>query len=219
MQAEWLADARARILRLAGIAQRKSVLDLGSGYGIITQELRRRTSGNVFALDQSLSAISGIQPCVCADASKLPFRDTSFDCVFSQNLLLWISSAEVVVEGVHRVLKSHGVWVLFEPDFGGMIEHPAEIESKDIWIASLLRAGADPLIGRKLPALLQKAGFRVTTEFLPRLEKASSNRLDFLSELDLTDPEKERLNQIRNACQDRDSISHLPYFLIIAERP
>src|ERR1700758_5007087 len=102
------------MLRLAEIAQRNRVLDLGAGYGIITAELRRRTSGTVIALDHSKAAVSEIPPpAVCGDASELPFCADSFDLVFSQNLLLWISSVESVIEEVRRILHTNGVWVLF----------------------------------------------------------------------------------------------------------
>ena len=46
-QAEWLAPARARLLRRVGIARRRRILDLGAGYGAVTGELVRRGGGFV----------------------------------------------------------------------------------------------------------------------------------------------------------------------------
>ncbi len=221
LQADWLSEARARILRLAEIARRKSVLDLGAGYGIITQELRRRTSGTVVALDLSLDALFSLQPCVCATAMELPFRDQCFDMVFSQNLLLWIQHPKVVVQQVARVLSIGGTWVLFEADYGAMIEYPPDIESAPIWISALKRSGADPRIGRKLPLLLQEADFQITTELLPRLSKPGIERFNFLSELNLTAEEERHLEYVKRIILDlspHGHISHLPYFMIIAER-
>ena len=220
-QAEWLSYARARMLRLAEIARRRRALDLGAGYGWITRELRRRTSGSVVALDLSLHAIAGLSPAVCASAGNLPFCNSSFDFVFSQNVLLWLNQPVKAIQEVVRVLEPGGVWVLFEPDYGGMIEHPPEISTKELWISALKRAEADPMVGRKLPFLLSKAGFRLRTELLPRLYPPSPERFAFLSELDLTYYEREQLEYASRASRelsDTDQVSHLPYFLIIAER-
>ena len=221
MQAEWLSGARTRILRLAEIARRKSVLDLGAGYGIITSELRRRTSGFVIALDSALPALESLQPCVCAVASALPFQDNSFDLVFSQNVMLWIRECDPVIQSVQRVLAEGGAWVLIEPDYGAIIEYPVVLDTSAIWISALKRAGANPHIGRTLPVLLRTAGFKVRTELLPRLEDPDPLRFEFLSELELSESERIQLQRIREhsgQLNPAHQISHLPYFLIIAER-
>jgi SAM-dependent methyltransferase len=216
LQADWLSEARARILRLAEIATRKRVLDLGAGYGIITSELRRRTSGIVIALDPIMEAIRNIErPVVAGDASRLPFLSGSFDLIFSQNVLMWIRESQKAVAEVFRILDTKGVWVSFEPDYGGMIEFPDE--TRNIWLDALVRSGADPLIGRRLPSLLEVAGFRLRIELLPRLMPASAERFDFLQELPLTDEERAEMDRLK-ALSDAHSISHLPYFLIIAEK-
>jgi SAM-dependent methyltransferase len=221
IQSEWLAEARARILRLAEVARRKSVLDLGCGYGIVTEELRRRTSGTVVALDRSPQALAGVPLAVCGNADELPFQNQTFDLIFSQNVLLWIRSKEDVIKEACRVLKKHGLWLLLEPDYGAMIEYPREVESASIWIDALKRCGADPRIGRKLPLLLRAEDFSIRIELLPRLENPSMARFDFLAELDLTKEEERQLQRIQRLSQTlspADYVCHLPYFLIIAER-
>jgi SAM-dependent methyltransferase len=221
MQADWLAEARSRLLRLVEIAQRKTILDLGCGYGIVSEELRRRTSGTVVALDLSVQALSGLHHSVCANAMELPFSEQSFDLIFSQNVLLWIRFKEDVIKEAHRVLKKEGVWVLLEPDYGAMIEYPREVESSWIWTNALKRHGGDPKIGRKLPLLLRAENFNVRTELLPRLEPPSMARFDFLTELDLTKEEQrqvQRIQRVSEALSPADYVCHLPYFLIIAER-
>ncbi len=247
LQAEWLFEARSRILRNVGIAHRRSVLDLGAGYGIITSELQRRTSGRVIALDRSLQALKKIDlwdghPCppgelssrevagaeacptdrVCAHAQQLPFRPATFDLVFSQNVLLWLREMRDVIAGVHRLLQHQGIWVLFEADYGGMIEYPPQIETAHLWIAALQRAGADPYIARSIPSALSAAGFSVRTELLPRMMSPQMERFDFLAGLDLTEQEKQHLAGVRAACEKlspEQQTVHLPFFLIIAERP
>ena len=89
-QAEWLSEARARILRLAEIGRRKSVLDLGCGSGATLQELQQRSSGSVVAIDRQFEALRKLKNAVNADALHLPFINESFDLIFSQNFFLWV---------------------------------------------------------------------------------------------------------------------------------
>jgi ubiquinone/menaquinone biosynthesis C-methylase UbiE len=225
LQAAWLADARSRILRNAEIAQRRRILDLGAGYGLVSVELKRRTEGKVIAMDNSMQALSSFfadVPVVCGDATQLPFPNRSFDLVFSQNVLMWTGRVEQVLREVARILEANGSWVLFEPDYGGMMEYPHETETRDIWIHVLHRHGADPVIGRKLPAMLAANGWMVRVELLPRLMSSHPSRFDFLQELPLNDEEKHALAEIRAVSEQispAQQIAHLPYFLIIADRP
>lgn len=225
LQANWLADARARILRNAEIARRKRVLDLGAGYGFMVPELKRRASGSVIALDRSMQALCSFTtevPVVCGDAIRLPFHNRTFDLIFSQNLMLWVKPLRDAALEISRVLIRGGTWVLLEPDYGGLMEYPHELETRDLWIQALHRAGADPVIGRKLPPLLSSLGFMVRVELLPRLAMPHSARFDFLEELPLTAQEKQALKEMREMAEEinpAQQVAHLPYFLIIADHP
>ena len=96
-QASWLAPARSWLLRGVGSAQCRRVLDLGAGYGAGTEELVRRARGPVIAVDRQMSPLQAADRAfadayrVAADGSTLPLVDKSFDIVFSQLTLLWIS--------------------------------------------------------------------------------------------------------------------------------
>ena len=221
LQAEWLADARARILRLAEIARRRSVLDLGCGSGVTLQELQQRSSGSVIALDLQFEALRKLKNAVNGDALHLPFIDQTFDLIFSQNFFLWIPQLESVVQQIYRLLEPGGVFVSIEPDYGGLIEFPAEIESQLLWINGLLRAGADPFIGRKLPVLFQEPKWSVRVELLPRVFSANLDRFRFLEDLPLTADEQLELVQIRKNVKEipaHSQLVHLPYFLLLAEK-
>jgi SAM-dependent methyltransferase len=225
-QAAWLAPARARLLRRARIAGRRRVLDLACGTGAVTGELVRRCGGTVVALDRNLRALSAAEGLsagaarVCGDAAGLPFAQDSFDLVFCQYALMWLD-ARAVVEEVRRVLQPGGLLVAVEPDYGGMIEHPPEIAARDLWLAALARAGADPRVGRKLPGLAAAAGLRVWVDLLERLDCPSPARFDLLRGLPLSDVERETLGRIETAdaaCADCDRVVHLPLFLLTAEK-
>ena len=117
-------------------------------------------------------------------------------------------------------LAPGGVLAAIEPVFGGLIEHPPEIATRDLWLAGLERAGADPCIGRKLPGILAAAGFRVRVDLLERLMPPSPLRFDLLDGLPLDEAERAALARAEKAdalLDDSSPVVHLPMFLILAE--
>ncbi|MCS7304659.1 MAG: class I SAM-dependent methyltransferase [Thermoguttaceae bacterium] len=232
-QAEWLAPFRAGLLRRAAIAQRKSVLDLGCGPGLITAELLRRSGGRVVGLDRNFQALrqlasryraeASFQPAqpICADACRLPFADRSFDLVFCQWVLLWLP-LEPTLSEIRRVLAPGGMLVALEPDYGGMIEYPSEIASAPLWQAALRRAGADPEVARKIPPLLAKLDFQVQVMLLDRLHGPDPTRWEILKELPLTAAELAHLQtamQIETHLAGQTVLVHLPIFGILGKAP
>lgn len=231
-QAEWLAPMRNRLLRRIGIAHRTSILDLGAGYGSISDELARRSSGQVVALDRqhhpllhaSEQADSSIRT-VCAAGACLPFANGAFDMVFCQLVLMWVAALQETIREIRRVLRAGGVLLVFEPDYGGMIEHPPAIATRDIWIAALQRAGANPFVGRLLPGLLEAQGLHVRVDLLPQLLPPARERFDLLRGLPLTRREHALLRRIeqydtRMAKQgDWSRLVHLPFIIVTAEMP
>lgn len=228
-QADWLAPARARLLRRVTIAHRRSVLDLGAGYGAVTAELVRRSSGRVIACDRALAALSAHEQDfaaaqrVCSDALRLPFVAATFDLVFCQCVLLWVADPARAIAEIRRVLQPGGVFVALEPDYGGMIEHPPLIATRDLWLAALQRAGAQPYIGRMLPTLLAAQGFDVRVDLFPELHPPATARFDLLRALPLTRQERVRLQRIERCDATLSAawsrIVHLPFLLITATVP
>jgi SAM-dependent methyltransferase len=222
-QAEWLAPARARLLRRAGIAHRASVLDLGAGSGAVTPELARRSSGRVVALDQAWAPLRAAEtPGICAQARRLPFPAASFDLVFCQCALLWMAPLPQVVSEIWRILQPGGILIALEPDYGGLLEHPPAVALREIWLAALARAGADPLVGRALPGLLARQGFNVRADLLPELLPPSPARFDLLRGLPLTRREQRALRRAERATaalsDPWQQIAHLPFVLLSASR-
>lgn len=227
-QANWLAPARAHILRRVHIARRCDILDLGAGLGAVTPELVRRGGRRVTALDISWEALhrggdafAGAER-VAGDAVRLPFAAESFDLVFSQLTLLWVSPLNAAVAEIERVLMPGGVLVALEPDYGGMIEFPRAVATRQLWISGLERAGADAQVARKLPGLFAECGFRVRVSLFNSLEPPDPARFTLLSGLPLTDEERRRLNQAENNAAERSApwsqVVHLPFFVIRAEK-
>ncbi|MCA9937563.1 MAG: methyltransferase domain-containing protein [Anaerolineales bacterium] len=226
-QSDWLAPARARLLRRLGVAHRRRVLDLGAGYGVVTAELARRSDGLVVALDRREMALRAAAPIagaarVAGDGGRLPFAAGAFDLVFSQLVWLWLPLAEALPE-VWRVLAPGGALVALEPDYGGLIEHPPAVAVGEVWRAALARAGGDALVGRKMPALLAAQGFIVQVDLFPTLSPPAAARFDLLRGLPLTSLERQVVDKADTASVHLrgvwEQVVHLPFFLITAVRP
>ncbi|MCB8982704.1 MAG: class I SAM-dependent methyltransferase [Ardenticatenaceae bacterium] len=223
-QAAWLAPARGRLLRRVGVARRRRILDLGAGYGAATGELARRGGGVVVALDRAFTAVSQTPALnVNGDARHLPFQNETFDLVFCQCVLLWVREIQTAVTEIHRILQPGGVLIALEPDYAGLIEQPPQAATRDLWLAALARAGAEPEIGRKLPGILAAQGFDVRVDLLESVERPSPTRFDFLRTLPLTPDEQSALARAEEAAHRLTDawaqIAHLPFFLITAVRP
>jgi malonyl-CoA O-methyltransferase len=116
------SEIRARLLERLDIVRLDpaAVLDLGSGTGHASRELKRRyPAAQVVALDSSTAMLkqSGRQQrmlrrfaAVCADAHRLPLRTRSFDLVFSNLLLEWCHDPDAVFAEVARVLRPQGLF-------------------------------------------------------------------------------------------------------------
>ena len=120
---------------------------------------------------------------VGAHAAFLPFKTATFDLVFSQLTLLWVSPLAQALDQIYRILMPGGALVALEPDYEAMIEYPPDIAARDLWCKGLSRAGADPSIGRKLPGLLAERGFDVHISLFDTLYAPHPTRLEFLRDL------------------------------------
>jgi SAM-dependent methyltransferase len=154
-----------------------------------------------------------------ADARALPFANDSFDLVFFQNTLMWIDPPCHAIAECARVLKPDGVLVALEPDYGGMIEEP-NLGLRVVWLDALERAGADPLVGRRLPGLAEEAGLEPWVEFAHIPRPAEPEALDLLAELPLTVLQRERVQGAREiilrAPDDWSVLLHVPWVMVVA---
>jgi SAM-dependent methyltransferase len=172
LQAEWLARSRHFLYRRADLARRLRILDLGCGSGVISEEIRGICGRAVLGVDRDPAMVDFARETypqnsyLAADEGDLVRQGLRFDLVVFSFVLLWQARPLLFLKKVRKLLRADGLLlVLAEPDYGGRIDFPAELDFlKEIFIAHIGRAGGDPFIGRRLASLLRQAGFRAETE-------------------------------------------------------
>ena len=156
-----------------------------------------------------------------AKAEQLPFANNVFDLVFCQLALMWMPLEQATAE-LGRVTMKGGVVVAIEPDYGGMLEWPEGAGLKEVWIAALDRAGADPFVGRKLPGTLARAGFEVRVETTSGIQPPRAGRFGLLRGLPLTPDEQRKVAEVEKRSgagfSKWEALVHLPFVLVIGTK-
>lgn len=174
-QAGWTSGIRHQLYRQVGLLHAERALDVGCGTGVITRELAERTRGHVIGLDidpQMLAAARRLTPggavrYELGDAHHLPYPDRHFDFVTCHFVLLWVADPARAVREMARVTRPGGsVLIAAEPDYGGRIDWP-DLPLRQWQIDGLRRQGADPMIGRRLRALMAQARLRAWVSTYP----------------------------------------------------
>ena len=106
-----LADG---VLEWLGPQPGEYILDLGCGDGQLTRRMRDM-GVHVLGVDASAEMVAAARErgveAEQAQAEMLPFRDATFDAVFSNAVLHWVRGQDEMMKQVHRVLKPGGRFV------------------------------------------------------------------------------------------------------------
>lgn len=105
-----------KLFSMAQVSQSNELwLDLGTGTGQALPLLNSLPlSPHLIAADLSLSMLGQVKAkrseaqLVCADAEQLPFKNESFDGIFSSLALQWCLNLEVLFSELYRVNKPEG---------------------------------------------------------------------------------------------------------------
>jgi SAM-dependent methyltransferase len=188
-QGEWTRATRTHLYRRATLLQARRVLDVGSGTGVLTEEIASRTKGEVIGVDLDPAMVTfarerdGRAEYRLGDAHDLPFGDGWFDVTLCHFLLMWCRDPTRAAEEMVRVTRPGGsVLICAEPDYGGRIDHP-ELPLGRWQTEALRREGADPYLGRKLRGLFtQPAVRRVDVGIIAGLWDPGTLRAEFDAE-------------------------------------
>ena len=158
----WTLAARRYIFEQIRAHPSQRILEAGCGSGAVLESLNKDGFSNTIGLDIDYQALrlAVNHPVTTADALNLPYSQNSFDISLCHFLLLWVTDPLKVLKEMSRVTKPGG-WViaLAEPDYGGRIDYPEELEQLGkVQSQSLRDQGADIFTGRKLKSFFADCG-------------------------------------------------------------
>jgi SAM-dependent methyltransferase len=143
-QTSWVtAEESKAIPALLGLNASSVVLEIGSGSGRYALRVVEQTGCQIIGVDinphgirnsnelaekLNLSALARFEQC---DVSKpLPFADSSFDAVFSNDVICHITNRQHILAEVFRVLKRHGQFLFSDALVIGGVISDQEISTR-----------------------------------------------------------------------------------------
>jgi trans-aconitate methyltransferase len=173
VNASFVPELGKPVLDLLTVPPPARVLDLGCGDGVLTGQLTAR-GYDVLGIDASADMVSaaqlrGVQAQV-ADGHALPFADATFDAVFSNATLHWLTRPDEVLAGVYRALRPGGQFV---GEFG------AAGNMRRVLTALLAGLAARGVDGSKVVPWY----FPTTADYATRLERAGF-RVELITHFD-----------------------------------
>jgi len=150
-------------LKFAGLVNGATVVDVGCAAGTTTRILAEAVgpSGRVVGVDNSLSRlVEASAQTVGQNVSyrrglveHLPCRTAEFDFAWSRFLLEYVADQRRALDEMIRVVRPGGVVCLADLDGNGIWTEPLEADleaERTEAVATLMRTGFDPHVGRKL---------------------------------------------------------------------
>lgn len=126
------------LMRFSGKLQGKRILEIGSGYGLFVARGRtcygadaygvEPASDNLYAdafdISQKVLEVHGIDinTIVNTYGERLPFKNESFDVVYSSNTLEHVKDPYAVLSEAIRVLRAGGIAQFVVPNYGSFYE-------------------------------------------------------------------------------------------------
>jgi SAM-dependent methyltransferase len=179
-QAAVIAQPTELLLRAMGLRPGMRVLDLGSGLGHVAFAVAELVgpTGSVVGVDQAASILAiAERRRRAAGLANVMFReddvrtfasDEPFDAVIGRLILFHLPDALEVVRHHARSVAPGGLLAAIDFDMGtARAEPPVALVSTALgWILKAFRAaGANPVIGARLGAILTEAGLHDVTTF------------------------------------------------------
>ncbi len=156
-QVRWTLATRRYIFEKISAHPSQRILEVGCGSGAVLESLIKDGFSNTIGLDIDFQALhlAASKTILNADGLTVPFSSNSFNISLCHFLLLWVADPLKILKEMKRVTKPGG-WViaLAEPDYGGRLDYPPELELLGKAQSEALQSlCADVSIGCKLKGL------------------------------------------------------------------
>jgi ubiquinone/menaquinone biosynthesis C-methylase UbiE len=162
----------------------RSILELGSGLGILVHDCARRyTHARVFGIEYSPDQLSRVPSAdrvhfTRADAHKLPFVSNTFDVTYCRYVLEHVAHPVDVLREMRRVLKPGGKALAQENNILVSVFDPDCPAYDHVWKQFAVlqqQLGGDALIGKRLFRYFSDAGFeKIELSFQPEIHHSGS---------------------------------------------
>lgn len=172
---------RERVHQLLNLTSGERVLDIGSGPGLLANEMATTVgpSGRVCGVDLSEDMLAISQSrCVeqpwaefqLADATKLPYEDKTFDAAVSTQVYEYVADIPAALSELHRTLRPGGRALVLDSDWHSIAIHTRNPMRMARVMSAWDEHFVHPCLPRTLTADLRGAGFSVDgCEIIPLL--------------------------------------------------
>jgi ubiquinone/menaquinone biosynthesis C-methylase UbiE len=169
-----MRSSTVALLRRAGLSPGMTCLDAGCGGGDVAFEMARMVApgGRVIGTDVDDTKLDLARAEAAADGLlNVEFRRSdvrvevpsgSFDLVHARFLLSHLADPAAALANLRASLRPGGVLAVEDVDFSGYFcqpDHAAFRRYVELYTQAAHRKGGDPELGRRLPALVARAGF------------------------------------------------------------
>jgi SAM-dependent methyltransferase len=173
-----IAAQRERTRELLGIKPGERGLEIGCGPGFLACEMAREVGaggGAIVAIDASgdmvaaarqraqCEELAGRIDVVPGDATRLEFAPGCFDFVVAVQVYLFVKEIELALAEAARVLRPGGRLLIVDTDWDSCVWLTSDRERHRRVLEMRAREFSQPHLPPLLPALLGRAGLRVTS--------------------------------------------------------
>jgi arsenite methyltransferase len=167
-----IAEQRRAVRSRLGLSPGASVIDIGSGPGLLAAEMAAEVgpSGRVCGIDISadMIAMSAQRPLppgsapvefLRAGVEQIPYPDGTFDAAVCTQVLEYVADIPRALAEIRRVLRPGGRVVLLDTDWDSIVWHSSDPARMERVLGAWAEHLVDPWLPRTLRGSLRRAGF------------------------------------------------------------